>query len=152
LVERLKLILDDMQFYSLRGGRLAKYLLLRIDMEEWDMENFQGYEGVITLEHIPPAEPPDSSVWLLKFNDKDRKDWTNRLGNLTLLSGRKNSKAGVKPFAEKKNVYFKIKTTPFKITQDLAKNEDWDMDSLKKRHEEMIDKAIRIYVDKVEGK
>jgi len=39
----------------------AKYLLLRIEFEKVDQENFQGYGGVITIEHILPQNSPEYS-------------------------------------------------------------------------------------------
>ena len=37
--------LEDRQFYSLKGGKLARHVLLRIDMEMWD-ENFPGHSNI----------------------------------------------------------------------------------------------------------
>ena len=63
--ELLKDKLNDVGFYRLRGGNLAKYILLRIDMEEWELENFPGYREIreITVEHILPQNPPENSEW-----------------------------------------------------------------------------------------
>ena len=83
--------LNDSQLYSAYGGKLAKYLLLRIDKELWELENFPGYPGTVTVEHVLPQNPPRDSQWTKTFNDKGRYEWTNRLGNLVLLSRRKNS-------------------------------------------------------------
>ena len=98
--------LDDRRFYSRYRGKLAKYVLLRIDMERWDLENFPGYPGTITVEHILPQNPSEDSEWVKLFTKEERDEWTNKLGNLVLLSKRKNSRAQNYDFKRKKEVYF----------------------------------------------
>ena len=85
--------MDDVRFYSVHDGKLARYILLRIDMSYWELENFPGYPGKITVEHILPQNPPDNSEWTCLFTKEQRVEWTNKLGNLVLLSGGKNSRA-----------------------------------------------------------
>jgi len=139
--------LDDSQFYSIYGGKLAKYILLRIDMNYWDLENFPGYPGTITVEHILPQNPSKDSRWLEIFNDKEREIWTNRLGNLVLLSGRKNSKAQNYDFNKKKKVYFSKKNTPFRITQHLEKIEKWTLEEVRERHQMLLNNAKEIFLN-----
>lgn len=142
LIERL----GDSQFYSIYGGKLAKYILLRIDMKYWDMENFTGYPGTITVEHILPQNPSENSEWLEIFDDRTRAEWTNRLGNLVLLSGRKNSKAQNYAFDKKKAVYFKEKSTAFRITRQLENNDKWTQKQLKERHEGLLNDAKEVFL------
>lgn len=137
--------LNDVGFYKLRGGNLAKYILLRIDMEEWELENFPGYSGEITVEHILPQNPSENSEWIKIFTKEQRDEWTNKLGNLVLLSGKKNSRAQNYDFKKKKEVYFKPKCTPFKITQELEKINAWNIESISSRHRELVNKCISIY-------
>jgi uncharacterized protein with ParB-like and HNH nuclease domain len=145
--ELLKDKLNDVGFYRLRGGNLAKYILLRIDMEEWELENFSGYRDIreITVEHILPQNPSENSEWVKIFTKDQREEWTNKLGNLVLLSGRKNSRAQNYNFKKKKEVYFKPKCTPFRITQELEKVNEWNIENLSSRHKQLIDKCISIY-------
>ena len=137
--------LDDAQFYSLYGRRFAKYALLRIDMEMWEIENFPGYPGMVTVEHILPRTPPEDSEWMRIFSSDERLQWTNKLGNLVLLSGRKNSAARNYDFETKKQKYFKGKSTPFMVTREIEKNENWNMYNLKQRHNELINRIVAIY-------
>jgi hypothetical protein len=44
--------LNNPQLYSIFGGKLARYILLRLDMELWDLKAFHGCNGMITVEHI----------------------------------------------------------------------------------------------------
>ncbi len=137
--------LDDRNFYRLRGGKLAKYILLRIDMDLWELENFPGYPGKITVEHILPQNPPANSEWVRIFTKEEREEWTNKLGNLVLLSGRKNSRAQNFDFEKKKKEYFGKKWTPFRITQELRDIDTWNMDALISRHKRLIERCISIY-------
>ncbi|MBI3026712.1 DUF262 domain-containing protein [Candidatus Woesearchaeota archaeon] len=141
--------LDDYQFYNLYGGDFARYILLRIDMELWDLENFPGYPGTITIEHILPQSPPNNSEWVEIFTEEERNDWTNKLGNLVLLSGRKNSKAQNSDFEKKKLVYFNKKSTPFKITQDIEKYNVWNIKNLKERHQLLINTIKEVIINEV---
>jgi hypothetical protein len=145
--ELLKDKLNDVGFYRLRGGNLAKYILLRIDMEMWELEHFPGYREIreITVEHILPQNPSENSEWMKIFTKDQRDEWTNKLGNLVLLSGRKNSRAQNYDFKRKKEVYFKPKCTPFKITQELENVNEWNIENLSSRHKRLIDKCISIY-------
>ena len=139
--------LDDSQFYSIYGGKLTKYILLRIDMKYWELENFTGYPGTITVEHILPQTPSKDSEWIEIFSEEERMEWTNKLGNLVLLSGRKNSKAQNYDFNTKKDTYFKEKSTPFRITQWLESKDKWNLEELKTRHQKLLNDAKEIFLD-----
>lgn len=139
--------LDDIEFYTLKGGKMARYFLLRVDLEMWD-ENFPGYANMrtITVEHILPRKLPDDSTWLNYFNKEDVDSLANKLGNLALLSRRRNSKATTYDFQKKKEKYFQVRSTPFKITQDLQDYKDWSKENLTERHQKLMNKAKEIYL------
>lgn len=137
--------LDDKRFYVIYGGKLAKYVLLRLDMEKWNLENFPGYLGTVTVEHILPQTPDEQSQWVKIFSKVERDEWTDKLGNLVLLGGRKNSSAQNFDFQKKKDIYFKGKSEAFKITQELESMPKWDMADLKNRHAKLIDNFVSMY-------
>lgn len=137
--------LCDSQFYSLSGGKLARYLLLRLDMEQWEMENFGGYHGSVTLEHVLPQTPGDDGEWTKVFDDASRKKMTNILGNLVLLSGRKNSKAQNYDFAKKKDAYFRGKSTAFRITRELESIRAWTPETLEERQADLAKRIDAIF-------
>jgi uncharacterized protein with ParB-like and HNH nuclease domain len=143
----LKNRLNDTQFYSIHGGRFAKYILLRLDMECWELENFAGYPGTITVEHILPQTPSKDSEWVKNFTEEERTEWTNRIGNLVLLSGSKNSKAQNYDFIKKKDTYFKKKGTFFKITQYLEGRDKWTLEELKDRHQKLLDDSKKLFLN-----
>ncbi len=143
--------IDDANFYSKSSKKLAKYTLLRIEMERSDNRNKKSeYYGDITVEHILP-ENPSHEYWLDRFNEDLRIDWTNKLGNLTLLDKKKNNKAANKPFPEKK-VYFYEKNgkttikSSFDLTNELQNYEEWSIEFLKKRHNHLKREAINTWI------
>ncbi len=138
--------MNDSGIYWIYGGKLARYVLLRIDKELWEIENFTGYPGSVTVEHILPQNPDTSSSWYSSFSEKDRNEWTNALGNLTLLSGRKNSEAQNYDFSKKKSVYFGKKGTAFKITQQLDSYKGWSLSAVNNRQAQFVDLLRAIYL------
>ena len=63
--------LNDSQFYSIYGGKLARYVLLRLDSQLWELDNFPGYPGMITVEHILPQTPSEDSLWANYFSTRN---------------------------------------------------------------------------------
>jgi len=142
---RFESALNDINFYGKGKTRIAKYVLLRIDMERKYNQNLKfSYAGEITVEHILPRKPTDK-YWLERFDKVARIEWTNRLGNLVLLNSRKNSQASNKPFPEKVKDYFE-KKSDFEVTNELKNYEDWTLDALKDRHEKLKKEAIKIWI------
>lgn len=147
--------LDDINFYNRGGNRkLAKYSLLRIDMERTDNSNKRSsYEGKITVERILPENiDSGNKYWSEMFKDEDeRLECTDKLGNLTLLNGGINSKASNKPFPEKKKYYFEKRKSSFDVTNELKNYTDWSIEALKERHERLKDEAIEIWIESERG-
>jgi len=138
--------LNDQDFYNIYAGKFCKYLLLRIDMQLWEIENFPGYPGTITIEHILPQNPSEESEWNRNFKIEERDNWTNKIGNLVLLSGRKNSRAGNLEFNNKKKTYFSNKYTSFRITQQIDDYLKWTTAELESRQKALIKNAQDIYL------
>ncbi len=83
------------------------------------------------VEYILPQNPDLSSQWVKDFSEEERKRYTHSLANLTLLGGKKNTKASNLDFKDKKKIYMgeeirsnKKKTskvmTCYNITKDIA--------------------------------
>lgn len=140
--------LDNISFYN-RGGnkKIARYALIRIDMERSDNLNKRySYEGEITVERILPNVIKDE-YWINRFDEDDKIEWTDRLGNLTLLHGRINSKASNKSFPEKKAYYFqKKRKSSFDVTNELKSCTEWSVEALKERHNRLKEEAIEIWI------
>ncbi|GAA9542862.1 DUF262 domain-containing protein [Helicobacter pylori] len=106
------------------------------------------------VERILPQNPDPSSQWVKDFSEEERGLYTHSLANLTLLGGKKNTKALSQAlnqdFKEKKEIYmgkpvaldnkktFKVMTC-YKMTIDIAHHyTEWTPKSLEKREKELI--------------
>jgi hypothetical protein len=96
--------------------------------------------AVISIEHILPQTPKDESQWKKDFTEEQRIEWTNRLGNLVLISRRKNSSQGNKDYDEKKIKYFKNNVELFSNSVRIYQYQNWTFAELQKNHIEVIEK------------
>jgi len=123
------------------GKRAAKYILLKLDLLCHGHTTKLEVPKTISIEHILPQTPNDGSQWKRDFTDLDRDNWTNKLGNLVLISRRKNSSQGNKEYADKKNKYFKNNIELFsnsvRIYHDYS---TWTLNDLKNNHLEVLQK------------
>ncbi len=106
------------------------------------------------VEHILPQNPDPSSQWVKDFSEEERGLYMHSLANLTLLGGKKNTKALSQvlnqDFKEKKEIYMgktialdNKKTFRVMTCYDMTKNDvchytEWTPKSLEKRKEELI--------------
>ncbi|MGL2352810.1 DUF262 domain-containing protein [Helicobacter pylori] len=106
------------------------------------------------VEHILPQKPDPSSQWVKDFSEEERELYTHSLANLTLLGGKKNTKALSQTlnqdFKEKKEIYmgkpvaldnkktFKVMTCYDMTKNDVCHYTEWTPKSLEKRKEELI--------------
>jgi enterochelin esterase-like enzyme len=74
-------------------------------------------------------------------------EWTNKLGNLVLLSGQMNSKAQNYDFNKKKKLYFNGKSTSFRITHEVENKDKWTLEEIKARHQKLLNDAKEIFLD-----
>ncbi|MCH4597999.1 DUF262 domain-containing protein [Helicobacter pylori] len=107
------------------------------------------------VERILPQNPDPSSQWAKDFSEEERGLYTHSLANLTLLGGKKNTKALSQvlnqDFKEKKEIYMgkpvaldNKKTFRVMTCYDMTKNgvcryTEWTPKSLEKRKEELIE-------------
>ncbi|GAA9752316.1 DUF262 domain-containing protein [Helicobacter pylori] len=110
------------------------------------------------VERILPQDPNPLSQWAKDFSEEERELYTHSLANLTLLGGKKNTKAlkealsqaSNQDFKEKKEIYIgkpvvldNKKTFRVMTCYDMTKNDvchytEWTPTSLEKRKEELI--------------
>lgn len=102
---------------------------------------------IITVEHVLPRKPAPDSDWIANFPDeKERKFWTERLGNLALLPRKINSLAGNFDFEKKKFEYFSENgVTPFAITTSIIQKTKWTPEVIEQRQRQLFDMACRIW-------
>lgn len=127
--------------------RVIKYVLLRLD------ETLAGASGVtydhpiITVEHVLPQNPKESSDWMASFSDEERAEWTHRLGNLVLLNRRKNAEASNRDFEHKKSRYFSGPngSAPFTLTIQANGTPEWTPEILKGRQQKLVAKLSSLW-------
>ena len=132
----------DGPVYTLPRVRLP--LLLRLD--GLMAEAGASYDrSIISIEHVLPQNPPEGSQWRQWFSDdEERAQWTHRLANLVLLSLRKNGSASNWGFKRKKDEYFqKGNVTPFALTTQVLKAEEWTPAVLKERQNDLVNRLKR---------
>jgi len=93
-----------------------------------------------------PRNPSSNSEWSRKSNKDQTREWVNKLGNLALLSKRRNSQAANYDFDKKKERYFTVRSTPFRITQMLQNYNDWNPKTIAERHNKLLELVKGIYV------
>ncbi len=114
-------------------------------------KRIQQMDRNLHVEHILPQKPTLSSQWVKDFSEEERELYTYSLANLTLLGGKKNTKASNLDFKDKKKIYVGEeirldKKKPFRVMTcyDMTKNDvchytEWTPKSLEKRKEELIE-------------
>ncbi len=102
------------------------------------------------VERILPENPDPSSQWVKDFSEEERELYTHSLANLTLLGGKKNTKALNQDFKEKKEIYmgkpvaldnkktFKVMDCYDMTKNDVCRYTEWTPKSLEKREKELI--------------
>ncbi|TGB35790.1 HNH endonuclease family protein, partial [Mycolicibacterium peregrinum] len=120
-------------------ARRARYVLLRLD-ELLAKDPGATYDHkIISIEHVLPQNPTDSSQWRVDFTDEQRAELTHKLGNLLLLNHRKNSQANNYDYAAKKDKYFKTSTgsAVFALTTQVLELPSWTPSIIEKRQQEL---------------
>ena len=135
--------LNDIDFYSKGRMTVPKYVLIRMDIELNPGVEVDYYGNKIMIEHILPRNAKDS-YWVGNFKADQRRNWANKFGNLVLISGAKNTRLNNKPFDEKVEEYLS-KKGQFKITEEVFKNKDWNMESLEERHNTLVERALDLW-------
>ncbi|MDF1590210.1 MAG: DUF262 domain-containing HNH endonuclease family protein [Desulfobacterales bacterium] len=116
------------------GRRFTRCLLLKLDYLFHDDSQRMSIES-LSVEHILPQNPADTSQWRRDFTDEQRAEWTDRLGNLVLITTRKNTSQGNLDYADKKIRYFekRINSCPNSL-RVLNKYSCWTPEEVEENH------------------
>ena len=81
-----------------------------------------------------------NSGWAKEFDVATHDSWVHRLGNLVLLTRRKNSQAQNYEFDVKKERYFSTTggVSPFGLTTQVLQAPDWTVDRLRQRQAKLL--------------
>lgn len=125
--------------YETHSPRAVATLMLRLDHLMSDASASYQHD-VVSVEHILPQQPAPNSQWLTWVPDPlKHQHWVHRLGNLTLLSRKKNSAASNYEFEKKKNAYFtKGGVCSFVLTTEVLKHNEWTESVMQERQEKML--------------
>lgn len=123
---------------SIYGKRFTKYILLKLDYLFHNHDQKMHFE-TLSVEHILPQSPDVNSQWMKDFTLEQREEWTHKLGNIVLITRRKNSEQGRMDYCEKVKKYFKnnIDTCPNSI-RILNKYSKWTINEMQENHCELI--------------
>lgn len=124
--------------------RIRLHVLLYLD---WTLSYASGASyshPIISVEHVLPQTPAMGSQWLQWFGTPEKcAEWVHRIGNLVLLSRRKNSEANNYDFDTKKTKYFQSAKTGvanFALTTQVLGVKDWTPAVLDQRQIDLVGK------------
>lgn len=128
------------------GRKFARYLLFKLDFYYSSSEGPYHLPETISIEHIAPQNPSADSQWYKDFSEKDREEWTHKIGNLILMGRGKNSSLGRLDFEDKMKKYFvkNIQTNPNSL-RIWANFDQWTPSDLRKNHSMVIERIRKEY-------
>jgi len=129
------------------GNSWLKPLLILIEYGQTDESVFIEYSRDLHIDHILPEKWHKIGYWKKKWAKEKANYWLNKIGNLTLLSGRKNRKASNDEFPKKKRIYDGTGLdgrTGFEISKRIINKREWTEKEVTERQKWLIDEAKRV--------
>jgi Protein of unknown function DUF262/Protein of unknown function (DUF1524) len=122
-----------------RSPQICKLVLLRLD-EQMSGRSPVAYNKPMTAEHILPTKTAVNSQWRIDIPDQDeRTRLATCLGNLTLVTGPVNERAGNHDYARKRTIYFAADATPLSnLTAELRNVPAWTTQQIEDRLARML--------------
>ena len=96
----------------------------------------------VHVEHILPQNPRATVLTESRVSMEEAAQLVSRIGNLTLLSGRKNREASNKPFSDKRANYAASELT---MIQQLTVYDRWSKDQIEARFTKLAAMAAEVY-------
>lgn len=124
-----------------------KPLLMLVEYEQTDNPPYIEIDRRVHVDHILPQEWKKIGYWKARWEEEQAKQWLHKIGNLTLLSGRKNIKASNDSFKVKLKIYEGKGLdgiTVFQISQKILGEKDWTPKEVKRRQKWLIREVNRI--------
>lgn len=133
------------------GEGWTKPLLILIEYAQTDNSKlvFIEMDNKLHIDHILPEKWNSKKEWKELWNEQDAKNWLNKLGNLTLLSGKKNIAQQNDPPLKKKEMYEKGYggKTAFEVSKPLIeifKVSGWKVEDAKRRQDWVIQETEKL--------
>lgn len=124
--------------------RSRNYLLSRLENHgRKERVEVEGY----TIEHVMPQKPDMTEEWKKELGEnwsRIQETYLHTIGNLTLTGY--NSELSYKPFIDKRaKLDGGFQDSPLRLNRSLATAERWNEESIKKRAEELAEKAAELW-------
>lgn len=138
------------EFFTLLQGDVyglpsAQAILLRLEESMQDHSVTKSFSGVISIEHLMPQALKET-YWKERFTEDQHRQWLHKLGNITLVSGRKNSAAQYYAFPKKRQVFLKRnETVSFDLTKEVCAEADWTLAKIEERQKKLTEAADRLW-------
>ena len=134
---------EAFQTFTISNSTIAKYLLSTLENFRRNKQGSElipnNDETVVNLEHILPKKLNEH--WD-NFDEDEHKLYFKRLGNMTILNSRKNSRIGNKSFSDKLPVFSE---SEFLISEELTTQENWTKDSINERQNRFAVDAVKCW-------
>lgn len=128
------------------GKRFDRYIMLKIDLLQQGHNKEFTVPKTTSIEHILPQNPATDSQWCEDFTEDERIEWTDKLGNLCLLSRRKNSAQSNFDFELKMKKYFEKNIELFAHSVNIFnKYKKWGLNELQLNHNNTLEIIINAY-------
>ncbi len=136
-------IIATLRSPDIYGKRLVKPILARIE-EEMNDGSITIHYGGLNIEHVLPQTPNDI-YWTSRFSTDEKLKYTNCLGNLSLITVRKNSQAKNFDFVKKVNTYFREdgKASNLAMVNRLLDYSEWKSEFIAKRNTLLINLFLK---------
>lgn len=130
---------------TISDNTTAKIMIARCfwaneNQAEDDVVEYKFDFDIATLEHIIPQNPKTDTNWEKDFTSKFRKEFTYKLGNMTLLTKEKNSSVKNFDFITKKKKYVNSK---LEFTKELGNLASIDENYIQLRQQKFIELLIK---------
>lgn len=126
------------------GRRFTRYLLLKLDYLYADHAQRMSVE-FLSVEHLLPQNPKVDSQWRKDFTDEQRKEWMHRIGNLVLITTKKNSSQSNLDYADKKSRYFQKRITTCPNSLRTLQQTQWTPVELESNQLDVLNKLYKHY-------
>jgi hypothetical protein len=124
----------------LKKAPYLKNLLLRLNVAASPIDIPPYFPTEVEIEHVLPQKPGANGEWNRDFpNVQDRERFTYLLGNLALLTSKKNKSASNLSFQQKKEHIFSLRENNcFALTANLSNHKQWTPTAIQSRHSELL--------------
>ena len=128
------------------ASRVVKPLLLRLEQASTDGAATYDYP-TITVEHVCPQTIAASSQWEDWFPQQEQHaELVHKIGNLVLLTHRKNASASNYDFDKKKTTYFvQGDSCAFTLTAEVREAKSWTPEDIETRQKIVLERLAKAW-------